>query len=334
MFFRLIILSSVLTCLSPLAWAETFIRDYTYRASDTDSKVTARANALGQLKAIVLQEVGTSIKHVITASRSNTGERSEKEFLEAMTFGVSSTSILQERWNGETYYVKARIVVDTQHVLEQLDQAIENRERQSHQLQQISRQQQELDSLKRDVAFLKRTMDESRSALKTSSSQSTNPSNKDVLSLASLLPLLQEHRNSERSAEPENAEGQQMMGLFKHLPIAGSSPGSTGDAGKKSVSTMKCLIVSNSRDDIAVVKMLAPESIKPVRSWYLSAGSHERITRVKNQWIESDWKVQLAKPAHRPVPLFSVSQWLQDEKCWKLDVARLHRFVERHHYQY
>ena len=36
---------------------KTFIREYTYQASDYDSKVTSRANALEQVKTILLEEV-------------------------------------------------------------------------------------------------------------------------------------------------------------------------------------------------------------------------------------------------------------------------------------
>ena len=40
--------------------AETYIREYTYKASEADSKLTSRTIALDQVKTILLQEIGTS----------------------------------------------------------------------------------------------------------------------------------------------------------------------------------------------------------------------------------------------------------------------------------
>ena len=42
---------------SLFAAEKTFVREYTYQASDYDSKVTSRANALEQVKRILLEEV-------------------------------------------------------------------------------------------------------------------------------------------------------------------------------------------------------------------------------------------------------------------------------------
>ena len=41
---------------------KTFIREYTYQASDYDSKVTSRANSLEQVKRILLEEVSVFLQ--------------------------------------------------------------------------------------------------------------------------------------------------------------------------------------------------------------------------------------------------------------------------------
>ena len=41
---------------------KTFIREYTYQASDYDSKVTSRANSLEQVKRLLLEEVSVFMK--------------------------------------------------------------------------------------------------------------------------------------------------------------------------------------------------------------------------------------------------------------------------------
>lgn len=42
-----------------LAAEKVFIKEYTYQASEIDSKVTSRAQALEQAKRLVLEELGT-----------------------------------------------------------------------------------------------------------------------------------------------------------------------------------------------------------------------------------------------------------------------------------
>ena len=45
-----------------IAEEKTFIREYTYRASDYDSKVKSRENALAQVKLLLLEEIAVFIK--------------------------------------------------------------------------------------------------------------------------------------------------------------------------------------------------------------------------------------------------------------------------------
>ena len=44
---------------------KTFVREYTYKASDYDSKVTSRSNALEQVKRILLEEVSVYMQSEI-----------------------------------------------------------------------------------------------------------------------------------------------------------------------------------------------------------------------------------------------------------------------------
>jgi hypothetical protein len=47
-----------LSGLSVSVYAKTFEREYTYRASEADSKITSRAIALNQVKTALLEEIG------------------------------------------------------------------------------------------------------------------------------------------------------------------------------------------------------------------------------------------------------------------------------------
>ena len=95
--------------ISSHAFAETYVREYTYKASDADSKLTSRSIALEQVKILLLQELGTHIWHEINISRQDSGEEISNEDLEAITAGFTKIKILEENWNGEEYYLKAKI---------------------------------------------------------------------------------------------------------------------------------------------------------------------------------------------------------------------------------
>jgi len=43
-------------------FAKTFLRDYSYRASEADCKITARSIALNQVKTALLEEIGVYIE--------------------------------------------------------------------------------------------------------------------------------------------------------------------------------------------------------------------------------------------------------------------------------
>jgi uncharacterized protein len=100
--------------------AKSYIRDYTYKASDADSKITSRTNALDQVKLILLQEIGTHIRQEINITKDGSGNSYASEDVEAITAGLTRVDIIEEKWNGETYYLKAKIDADTESVLKAL----------------------------------------------------------------------------------------------------------------------------------------------------------------------------------------------------------------------
>lgn len=106
-----------------------FIRDYTYNASEKDSKVSARKAALEQLQRSVLEEVGVQVQ----ASFSNTesfskGQLKQDVLSNFSTFSqaLTKTKILEEKWNGERFYIKAEIEVDPKGVTVAMDALTSN----------------------------------------------------------------------------------------------------------------------------------------------------------------------------------------------------------------
>lgn len=148
----------------PNLQAETYIRDYTYKASDVDSKVTSRTNALDQVKIILLQEIGTHIRQQIKISKDSFGKEYATEDIEAITAGLTKTEIIEEKWNGETYYLKAKIIADTERVLNALEEFKNDTSQQTQrQLQELKENQKKLENTRKEVADLRRQLSKASS---------------------------------------------------------------------------------------------------------------------------------------------------------------------------
>lgn len=107
--------------------AKTFIREYTYNASEADSKISSRSIALEQVKRILLEEVGmyiqSSIIHQESESNGILSTLAQSDIL-VLSAGVTQTKILSEKWDGERYFLKAQIMLDENDVLAKLDALI------------------------------------------------------------------------------------------------------------------------------------------------------------------------------------------------------------------
>lgn len=122
---RKILLSSVLLIFASPIFADVkeFVREYTYSASENDSKVSARKAALVQLQSLVIQEVGVQVQSSFSNQETLDGEdfsRKVQANHETFAQALTKTKILKEQWNGETFYIKARITVDTDNLVEQI----------------------------------------------------------------------------------------------------------------------------------------------------------------------------------------------------------------------
>ena len=146
-----------LTCFSlffaavPLgAETKTFVREYTYEAGEIDSKISCRAIALEQVKRLLLDELGTYVESV-TVVRDY---RVAKDEITTLTAGIVQTTILEEKWDGKEYWLKAKITADPDEVASSIEKLRNNqqlvkdlaeaRDEASQALRQIDALQQQL----------------------------------------------------------------------------------------------------------------------------------------------------------------------------------------------
>lgn len=103
----------------------TVEKEYTYRASEADSKLSCRTMALEQVKRLILEEIGT----FLLSETQVTNFQLTKDQIVTYTAGVVAAVIIDERWNGENYFVKARLTVDPQDVARSVEQIRRDNER-------------------------------------------------------------------------------------------------------------------------------------------------------------------------------------------------------------
>ena len=119
-----IILLSVFVFSTELQAAEkTYIRDYSYQASDTDSKVSARNASLLFLKQNLLSEIGTyvgSTINIVSVSSGSEGMTVSAGQIKSLTEGYIKTEILEQKWNGVTYFIKAKMKADPDEIAAKL----------------------------------------------------------------------------------------------------------------------------------------------------------------------------------------------------------------------
>jgi tetratricopeptide (TPR) repeat protein len=115
---------------------KTFIKEYTYQASDFDSKISSRTITLEQVKRLLLEEVGT---YLISETDVKDFQLT-KDKITTLTAGIVQAEILDEKWDGKTYYLKAKMSIAPQEVKKFLEGLREN-----------SQKNRELEETKRKV---------------------------------------------------------------------------------------------------------------------------------------------------------------------------------------
>lgn len=96
---------------------KTFIKEYIYMASDIDSKVSSRAIALEQVKRALLEQLGT---YLISETEVKNYQMT-KDQITTLTAGIVSAEIVEEKWDGRTYYLKAKIAADPKQVAKSIN---------------------------------------------------------------------------------------------------------------------------------------------------------------------------------------------------------------------
>ena len=127
-----LLLGLMMWMVSSYAENKTFIREYTYQASESDSKISARTQALTEVKKLLLEELGVYVESYVNYTIESQNGHISKDFItneiKQMSAGITETKILEEKWNGEQYFIRAEIAADPSDVVRRINQTLEKRQ--------------------------------------------------------------------------------------------------------------------------------------------------------------------------------------------------------------
>ena len=145
-----------LNCYQAFAKPIEFIRDYTYEAGEADSKLSCRTIALEQTKRLLLEELGTYlVSNTIVKDSQLT-----KDEIVTYTAGSVITIVIEERWDGKIYFLKAKIKADADDVAKSIN-SIRHDEERASELEELRKKAnesfKEIERLKQQLAAVHKT---------------------------------------------------------------------------------------------------------------------------------------------------------------------------------
>src|SRR3990170_2077270 len=115
--FTLVLILFLILTSTASAETVTFIKEYTYMASDIDSKVSSRAIALEQVKRALLEQLGA---YLISETEVKNYQITRDQ-ITTLAAGIVSAEVIDEKWDGRSYYLKAKIAADPKEVAKSVD---------------------------------------------------------------------------------------------------------------------------------------------------------------------------------------------------------------------
>lgn len=129
---------------------KSFTGEYTYNVCEADSKLSSRTIASREIKNLLVQELGTYID--TTQTLKAVGETSAfKENIIAISSGITRLKILDEKWNGETYTLKASVTVNLKSLPRRIDAIRKNKAK----LNELKSVQKELLQAQQEIKRIK-----------------------------------------------------------------------------------------------------------------------------------------------------------------------------------
>jgi len=145
-----VLLFSCVTVYVVYAEEVTFQKEYTYQASEADSKLSSRTIALEQAKRLLFEELGTYLE-----SKTEVKDfQLTKDQITAVTAGIAKVNIIDEKWDGKTYYLKVNITTDPASVANSIDKLRKDQP----EISEMYETKEKVDKLLKEIDELKKGM--------------------------------------------------------------------------------------------------------------------------------------------------------------------------------
>lgn len=149
---------------SPLLSAQekTFIKEYTYKAGEMDSKISCRAIAINELRSMLLNEIGVYVESEQLLTTADVGGTFSQDFVESIatiSAGVTRLEILEEKWTGDFFWMKAAITIDKKSLELSLERLINDRQK----VKELEILKHQLNEANKDLAALNLKLNRSKS---------------------------------------------------------------------------------------------------------------------------------------------------------------------------
>ncbi|MEI6154122.1 MAG: tetratricopeptide repeat protein [Deltaproteobacteria bacterium] len=116
-FVLVLILSFIFLTNTVSAETKTFIKEYTHYAGDEDSRNSCRIISLREVKRLLLEELGTYLESETEVKNFQL----TKDQITTLTAGIVSTEVIEDKWDGKVYWLKAKITANPQDVVKSID---------------------------------------------------------------------------------------------------------------------------------------------------------------------------------------------------------------------
>ncbi|MGA2330133.1 MAG: tetratricopeptide repeat protein [Syntrophales bacterium] len=121
----LVVLLVALVAGAAAAELRTYVKQYTYRASEADGKESSRTIARIEVKKLLLEALATDLEKVTEQGRVQL----TKDQIAALSAGIVKMDVEDERWHDRTYRLKAQIAADPGEVIKRIEALREDQEK-------------------------------------------------------------------------------------------------------------------------------------------------------------------------------------------------------------
>lgn len=158
-----------------LAGTKKVVKEYTYQACAMDSDLSRRTTAMREVKRLLLEELGAYLESMAEV----TNFQLTKDQIILMMSGIVGAEVTGEKWNGDTYWLRAEIEADTDYLIKAVDKLRKDRNK----MQQLADAENEADFLLKDQQELREELAQARDDQKQEIQQRYHQSINDLAAI-------------------------------------------------------------------------------------------------------------------------------------------------------